>query len=238
MITAIHQPNFLPWLGLFHRISLVDTFVFFDHVQAMNGKSWLSRNKILLNGKAKWLTIPVCRRGRHLQKITEVEINYESNFTRKHIGTLKQAYGKSCYYDEMIRFLESIYTEEFTYLSDFNKIFIMRVCKELGFDPKFLFSTEIIQDNPKTIYTAGNELVLEVCKAVGADAYISGTGCFDFIDPESFKKAGIDFSFQQFEHPIYAQGYSKEFVSHLSIIDSLFYNGFQGTRKLITEGLV
>ena len=57
----IHQPDFMPWLGFFHKLSLCNEFLVFDHVQISNGKSWSSRNKILLNGKPFWLTIPTIK---------------------------------------------------------------------------------------------------------------------------------------------------------------------------------
>src|SRR5438477_6310656 len=105
MRLAIHQPNFFPWIGLFHKISCVDRFMFFDHVQAPQGKSWLSRNKILIDGEARWLTIPIKRNSG--QRISEVAINYSENFERKHLGTLRQAYGKSPHFEEVFEFLET-----------------------------------------------------------------------------------------------------------------------------------
>lgn len=233
MTTAIHQPNFFPWLGIFHRISLVDTFVFFDHVQAMGGKSWLSRNKILLNGEAIWLTIPIYKRDRLHQKITEVEINYETNFVRKHYGTLKQSYGKSPHYEEIMNFVKQIYEQEFQYLSDFNKAFIKNTCEKLELYPTFVTSTDIVNNFSDITDTSGNELVLEICKNTKTNNYISGTGCLDFINPESFAKQGINFDFQSFKHPTYKQGFQKEFVSHLSILDALFHVGFEGTKNML-----
>ena len=45
MILTAHQPVYLPWLGLFHKIALADEFVFFDQVQYLP-KDWMNRNKI------------------------------------------------------------------------------------------------------------------------------------------------------------------------------------------------
>ena len=45
MILTAHQPVYLPWLGLFHKISLSDTYVFFDEVQYLP-KDWMNRNYI------------------------------------------------------------------------------------------------------------------------------------------------------------------------------------------------
>src|SRR3546814_3690829 len=57
MIVAIHQPNYLPWLGYFHKIARADVFVFLDDVQfSKNG--YTNRVRILGDGAARWLTIP------------------------------------------------------------------------------------------------------------------------------------------------------------------------------------
>ena len=45
MILTAHQPVYLPWLGLFHKIALADKFIFFDQVQYLP-KDWMNRNKI------------------------------------------------------------------------------------------------------------------------------------------------------------------------------------------------
>ena len=40
-----------------------------------------------------------------------------------------------------------------------------------------------------------NDLVLELCKGSGTADYISGTGCLDFIRPDTFAQEGITFPF-------------------------------------------
>ena len=42
MILTAHQPVYLPWLGLFHKIALSDKFVYFDQVQYLP-KDWMNR---------------------------------------------------------------------------------------------------------------------------------------------------------------------------------------------------
>ena len=92
MRLSIHQPDFFPWLGFFHKIFHSERFIVFDHVQAPRGKSWLTRNQIILNGEPRWLTLPSRKQG--LQPIREVEINYETNFKTKHLGTLNKPIAK------------------------------------------------------------------------------------------------------------------------------------------------
>ncbi|GAI76683.1 unnamed protein product [marine sediment metagenome] len=74
MIVVGHQPQYLPYIGFFNKISKADVFVFADNVQ-FNKKSWQQRTLIKSNNKPIYLTIPVRKKGRFTQLINEVEIN-------------------------------------------------------------------------------------------------------------------------------------------------------------------
>ena len=54
MILTAHQPVYLPWLGLFHKIALADLFISFDQVQ-YQPKDWNNRNKIKTPQGLIWL---------------------------------------------------------------------------------------------------------------------------------------------------------------------------------------
>lgn len=212
---------------------MVDKFIFLDHTQANMGKSWFSRNKILLNSQTPWLTIPIIRRGASRQKELDVKINYASNFQKKHLGTLLHAYKKSPYFDDFYPFIKSLYKKKHEFLIDFNREYVLYVAERLGLNSETISSSEIIKKNPKIGEMHGNELILELCRFSRAEAYISGNGCLDFIQPDEFKKAGINFYFQDFEHPTYRQINTELFIPNLSSIDALFNIGFTRLKNLL-----
>ena len=74
MIIACHQPNFLPWPGLFFKALQADRLVLLDDVQFPLGGSWVNRNRLKNDQGELWLTVPVWKRGRSLQRIDHVEI--------------------------------------------------------------------------------------------------------------------------------------------------------------------
>ena len=82
MILTAHQPAYIPWAGLIHKIYLSDVFVFFDDVQYVP-KDFMNRNFIFLDGKAQWLTVPVITKGHREKRIHEITINYQLNWKRK-----------------------------------------------------------------------------------------------------------------------------------------------------------
>ena len=208
----------------------------FDHVQTPQGKSWLTRNRILLNGEPRWMTLPIHRKG--LQPIYAVEVNYEVNFKPKHLGTLKQAYQKANFFDEIFPFLENLYADSPRTVQEFTLRAIEEICSSLGIGTEFVLSSEIVSKNPELSNLGANDLVLELCLHSQASFYISGTGCLDFIRPETFSAKGIEFNFQAFSSPPYAQVHGEPFVSHMSILDALFNLGFSGTAELLTEPML
>ena len=208
----------------------------FDHVQTPQGKSWLTRNRILLNGEPRWMTLPIHRKG--LQPIYAVEVNYEVNFKPKHLGTLRQAYQKASFFEEIFSFVENLYADSPRTVQEFTLRAIEEICSSLGIGTEFVLSSEIVSKNPELSNLGANDLVLELCLHSQASFYISGTGCLDFIRPETFSAKGIEFNFQAFSSPPYAQVHGVPFISHMSILDALFNLGFSGTAELLTEPML
>ena len=228
---SIHQPDFFPWLGFFHKVSQSDRFVVFEHVQAPRGKSWLSRNRILLNGSPFWLTLPVRREG--LQAIKDLNIDYSSNFERKHLGTIKQAYGKARFFDEVYPIVADLYSKRPKKVMEFNLNVIREFCGRLRLNAEFVYSSVLVNEVPALSNMASNELVLELCVSAGGTSYVSGTGCIDFIKPNAFFAQGIEFWFQDFNGVEYTQCQDGPFIPNMSVLDALFSLGFCETSKLL-----
>ena len=219
MKVAIHQPNFIPWIGLFDKINAVNKFIVFDHVQATRGKSWLNRNKIVFKNELRWLSIPI--RKKNYQLIKDVEINYDSDFIKSHLGIIKQEYYKTPNFSYFFDFFSELYNKKHKYIKDLNMSIIRFFCDELRIETEFILSSDIIDKNKYIQNLSGNDLVLELCKIVGSTTYLSGTGCKDFILPNTFKKQNIKFIFQKTNF----NEYSSENGEQLSILDHSFRKG-------------
>ena len=205
----------------------------FDCVQAPRGKSWLTRNRILLNGNPLWLTLPILRSAN--QKINEVKINREVNYKTKHLGTIKQAYARAEYFKEIFAFVENLYAEDYENASSFSLQIIKAICVKLKIDTEFIGVSEIISDDELS-RLSGNSLILEICKKGGANDYLSGMGCLDFIQPDKFKEEGISFKFQKLLHLEYRQQIATVFQPNMSVLDILFNLGFEQSADIIGRG--
>ena len=107
MKVAVHQPQYLPWIGYFDKIIKSDCFVFLDKVQYKH-REFQNRNKIRSKDGWMWLTVPVISKGKGRQSIDEVEIDNSLDWQKDHCRSLQVCYGKSEYFDEYFPFFEDI----------------------------------------------------------------------------------------------------------------------------------
>ena len=225
-----HQPVYLPWLGLFHKIILADYFVSFNQVQYLP-KDWNNRNKIKTDKGSLWLTVPVLRSGYREKTIAEININNDTRWNIKHWKSIKQFYGKAPYFNRYSNFFEDVYIKkEWEYLIDINEYMLKWFLDELSIKTKFLDAKEYYLKGKKS------DLVLDMCKKLKAKTYIFGKHGTDYADLVSFEENNIDIIFQDYRHPKYHQLYPG-FIPYLSIIDLLFNYGPNSKEILLRNNI-
>ncbi len=218
MIISIHQPQYLPWLGYFDKIDKSDAFVFLDDVQFKKNE-WQNRNKIKISNGWQWLTVPVLYK--FTQSISEVLINNGVNWRRKHFTALVTNYGKTRHFDKYIDFLKNTYNQNWEYLTGLNIYIIEYLIKVLGIKTT-LFRASKLKSTGK-----GTRHLVDICKRLGADTYLSGIGGRNYLELKDFEAEKIKVIFQDFHHPVYRQLYEKNsgFQLNMSIVDLLFNCG-------------
>ncbi len=95
-------------------------------------------------------------------------------------------------------------------------------------------NTKTIRSSELNIKSTGSERLLEICKKVSSDTYLSGELGKNYLDEEIFKQSNIKIIYEKFQHPIYTQ-LGNIFQSNMSIIDLLFNEGEKS--KTILENL-
>jgi hypothetical protein len=228
MIVAIHQPNYISWLGYFYKIAKSDILVFLDNVQYTKN-SFINRNKIKTPQGWIWLTLPVRIKGRFGQLIREVELNNSVPWGKKHIKTLEANYSRATYFRKHYDSIKNLYDNSQQFLSNFSISFIEYICKELGIKTEFIKASEMSTSGTST------NLLVDICVKLGADVYLSGFGGTKYQEEESFKRAGIKLQYSDFIHPVYPQLWG-EFIPNLSILDLLFNCGEKSLDILLGKG--
>jgi hypothetical protein len=192
--------------------------------------SFVNRNSIKTPKGPAWLTIPVLKSGRFGQLIGEVESSNIQPWTGRHLATLQSNYGRAPYYRETLALLEPHYraaTDKRKSLSDFNIEVICSIANHLRINTQFIRASDLNVSGHKT------ELLLDICRVVGATAYLAGTGGKCYQEDEKFEHAGITPLFSPFSQQSYPQLFG-EFVGNLSIVDVLMNCGYLGTRRLLS----
>ncbi len=217
MILTAHQPAYIPWLGLLHKIALSDMFCLFDDVQYLK-KEWMNRNRIKTAQGPIWLTVPVLNKGHYDLKCKDVQINDALPWRRKHWHSILSAYGKAPYFKSYADFFEDVYSKNWTHLSALNE-HILRFLLDA-----FSIKVAWVRASDSHFEGKGSDLVLDMCHRLKADIYIFGAMGRNYAQMDDFRKAGISVYFQDYRHPSYRHLWG-EFVSHLSALDLLFNHG-------------
>ena len=215
-IVAIHQPQYLPWLPYCDKADSCDIFVYLDNVQYQkNGLQ--NRNQIKTAQGAHWLTVPV-----HVslgQTIHEVRIA-NPHWQKKHSRTLEQNYARTAGYKRLMEGLRSVMNQPFEYLVDLNIAVTDWMFAQLGISCKYLRASDLDVSGEK------DDLLLDICKTVGATVYFSGQGAKDYQDEPKFRQNGIELRYQHYHNQPYHQCFPEiGFVANLSALDLILNIG-------------
>jgi hypothetical protein len=213
------QPTWLPWAGYLDLIDQVDCFVFLDTTQFQK-QTWQQRNRIKVQNKLEWITVPALIKGRFGQLIKDVEIQLEK-FPRKQLKQISQSYSKTPFFEEYFpEFEEILLNSNTNSLCDINITIINWLCSKFKIETKTMRASEINVSGKR------GELVVNILKHLGSSSYLSPMGSLEYLreDINSFDEAKINVKFQNFIHPEYKQMY-EPFISGASAIDLLFNKG-------------
>jgi hypothetical protein len=221
MIVSVHQPQYIPWLGYFDKIDKSDCFVFLDQVQYKQ-REYQNRNRICNKNGWIWLTVPVISKGLGRQKICNVKVNNDINWPKKHWGSLQNCYRRAPFFKDHYHFFKRVYFTKWERLIDLNIYIIKYLLKELNIKIPLFYESEIGTSSRAT------DRIIEICKKLKADTYLSGIGGKSYLEEIKFSQAGIKLVYQKYIHPSYNQLYIQgfdHFLPNMSAIDLLFNEG-------------
>lgn len=183
-----------------------------------------NRNKIIINNEVEWITVPI-KSHRLNTKINEILISDNSllKWQEKMVDKIKLAYKKSNYYSNYSDELFNIICKKNKNLVDLNIFLIKWIIKKLGINTKMIKCSDLNIDG------VSSDRILNICKHLNAQEYLSGISGKDYLDQQKFKENNITIQYQEFYHPIYKQ-YSNNFIPQISTIEALFMIGKQANQ--------
>ena len=234
---AIMQPTYLPWIGYFALIDLVDVFVFLDDVQLVK-QSWQTRNRIKRqDGEELTLSVPISRSlGLHERMIKDVEINDGTPWVNKHLRSFEQYYRKAPHFAEAMALYEPVLREHGPKLCDLNIALIEAIASGTGLrSNRRLRSSEIAGKS-----AARSDRLVDICHHVQADVYLSPAGSAEYLiegdSAAQFKEHRIDLLYRCYQHPVYPQLHGP-FRSHLCVLDLIANVGVAEAATVIRSGI-
>ncbi len=234
MKVAIHQPHYFPWLGYLDKMAKVDEFVILDEVQ-LTDSSNMCRNRFLTKtGKERYLTVSFEKDGYMQKRFCDVGLNKQINWQRDHKNFILDTYRKLPGFDETWPKINHIFEKEYetAYEVSMDSMYALRDLFGINTQLVYQSAIDYCRESKK------NDLVLELCEAVHADAYLSGNGAKKYMQLDTFAKRNIAVEFQAFSCPQYQQAYSPEFIPNLSSLDLLFNCGIEKSREIFWNNII
>ena len=211
LILSVHQPNYFPYPGFFHKIKQSDIFVVLDNVQYAKGSN---RNKIIVNNGWTWITVPINKLHKFSRNL-EVEINNEIDWRSLHWAKISFSYTNAKYFHLYKEYFEKLYNRNWKMLSELNFKTAKKIVEWLGIKTEFVIESELKVKGKST------ERIINLCKTLGADTYLSGIGGKRYLNEKLFENNNIKLVYQNYLPTPYKQHLSDSFIPNLSIIDLL-----------------
>lgn len=227
MIVAIHQPNFVPWLGYFQKMKKADVFILLDNAQ-LPGKGLPNRNYIKgKDGKKVLLTVPIKKTNGVNSTYIDATPDYSIPWQKEHLNKIKDAYLKAPYFNKSYELIESVVLQKHDNLSKLNTVFIEKVCNLLEIKTQLILASSMTEKGLQK-----NERNIDLCLQMGATTYLSGQGAKKYNDEKLYAQHQLNIVYQNFEFPVYKQ-LREVFIPNLSVIDILFNLPVDEIKKMI-----
>ncbi|MCX5679921.1 MAG: WbqC family protein [Candidatus Omnitrophica bacterium] len=154
-----------------------------------------------------------------------MHIDNFQDWRRRHWHAISFNYSPSPFFTKYGGFFEELYKKDWPLLADLNISVTNYILDSLGIKKPVYFESKL---NIKTMNT---QRIIDICKALGADTYLSGAGGKDYLEEGAFGANGIKLLYQDFRHPEYSQRY-EPFIPLMSSIDLLFNCGLDSLKIL------
>jgi len=174
MKIAIHQPEHFPYLGFFEKMKSVDLFVILDDVQFVKG-NWHNRNRFInKNGEWEYFGVQV-EKDAYKKRICDVKI-VDGNWRKKVVKKIQQNFSID---------MQKYYEGNSLLSTNIESI-------KWGMD-KLNISTPLVYSSELNVDSKNTERIIDICKILKADTYLSGLGAKDYLQEELFTEIELEY---------------------------------------------
>jgi hypothetical protein len=227
MLVAIHQPNFLLRPKVLDKLLAADLTIWLDDVQYAR-REW--QNRALLrdpSGEPHWLSVPVLTKGYRDATIAECEIATSDDWGQRHLRTIQRFYARSPWLRDAELKMAELWAESPTHLAPFAIESAECIADLLGKEIPSVLASSIAVPGRRTSH------LVALCQAVGASAYLTGSGGLTYLDFNSFRETGIEVLIQTDMDPL---GPLNDAWRRFSSLDYILTNGPQEFETTLLRG--
>lgn len=227
-IVAIHQPNYIPWLGYFSKIAACHEFVFHDNVE--HSKRYPTRRtmirKSVSDSTPVWLSVPLQKHS-DFAFIRDLRVDMTTDWASRHLKKIGGVYGAYPHFEPIFTLLREIYDQvkRLDSLAEVNIHFIKQISAWLELNPAFHLSSEL----PCT--GKASEYNIAMVKYLGGKVYLSGKGGGNYQDEADYLANQISLRYNKFTDT-FRTVYPVRPINY-SILDFMFEEGIEGTKKIL-----
>lgn len=220
------QPYFMPYIGYWQLMNLVDQYVIYDDVNFIKG-GWINRNRILVNGAPKYFNVPMLGSSSNVL-INEVRVDHNAAVTRKSLRSIEGAYKKAPYFDIVNPMLEEVLWCGEDNIAKYIEHSFRVICKYLDIRTELIVSSDLDKDTA----LKGQDKVIAICRLLGATEYYNAIGGRELYSYEAFREHGLQLKFVETKNIVYQQ-FDNTFQPNLSIIDVMMFNSRDKIREYL-----
>jgi hypothetical protein len=222
---VISQPMYFPWPGMLEQVRMCGTFVHYCDVQFSKG-SFTNRVQIKTAQGIRWLSVPL-HRLRLGQRINEVTIDECVDWRRSHCDQLRQAYADAPFRFEMLNLVEKVLSQSCPSLAELSIASTMALARYFNLDSGRGFHDSRNLDVPG----ASTSRVVDICRRLGANRYLTGHGARHYLDHARFESNGIEVFYAGYGLTPYPQQHGP-FTPYVTALDLVANCGMAGASCL------
>jgi hypothetical protein len=224
---VISQSMYFPWVGLLEQVRLADVFVHYDDVQYTRG----FYNRVQVKGARgiEWMTVPLREQHRG-QRIDEVRVDNREDWRSRHRAMLARAHRDSPHVAEMLGVVDAVFARDFETLDQVARASLLALAEYFGLDAACRFE----DSRELAISGSGTARLHDITRAMSGDVYITGHGARNYLDPDHFRRSGLDVRYMAYRCLAYPQSHGA-FTPYVTALDLIANCGQGGRRVIISD---